>query len=75
MIDYKTYQKVLGVIKNPDTETPEQKASAICEFFDHKIVATPFFNKPMTISNFDPQDRWTYPPPNQCIWINTCCTN
>jgi hypothetical protein len=59
MICYKTYQKVLKAITSPDLETPEQTASAICELFDQKIVATPFFNKPMT-SNFDPQDRLTY---------------
>lgn len=38
MIDYKTYQKVLGVIESVDAGTPEQRASLICELFDQKTV-------------------------------------
>lgn len=34
MICYKKYIKVLWIIKNPDIDTPEMKASAICDLFD-----------------------------------------
>lgn len=36
MIDYKIYQKALDIIIRETIETPEQKASAICELFDEQ---------------------------------------
>ena len=38
MVDYRKYIQVLWIIKNPDTNTPKMKASAICELFDKEQV-------------------------------------
>lgn len=42
MIDYRKYIKVLEILKDVKTSTPENMASAICDLFDTKTVATPF---------------------------------
>lgn len=82
MIDYKKYIQVLWIIKNPDTNTPEMKASAICELFDKKeaqSIGWFGYVKPMTL--WDLQNAPTpipcnTPPPISNFGKVTCwCTD